>query len=81
MQINDITLFFKGLEQSLGLPIWAIFTITIICLIFLYLYGLRIPVAVLKTRKELTNLRQAIGVSIEETKRNYHTQRPHIWKT
>ena len=57
------------------------FTISIACLIFIYLYVIRIPIAVLKTRKELTNLRQVIGSSIEETKRNYHKQRPYSGKT
>jgi hypothetical protein len=46
MQLNDITLFFKGLEQSLGLPFWAILTISIASFILIFFYG------VLKNKKK-----------------------------
>ena len=67
MQINDITLFFKGLEQSLGLPLWAILTISIVGFIYVYLYGILIPIKVIRMRKELINLRQVLGISKEQT--------------
>jgi hypothetical protein len=79
MQIDIITSYFNRLEELIGLPLWAIFTISIACLIIFYFYVIRIPIAVLKTRKELTNLRQLIGASIEETKRNYHKQGSYMW--
>ena len=82
MQINDITLFFKGLEQSLGLPLWAILTISIVGFIYVYLYGILIPIKVIRTRKELVNLRQVLGISKEKTNENYQRQRPkYKWKT
>jgi hypothetical protein len=82
MPIEIIASYFEWLEKLIGIPFWAIVVFSIVCLFFVYWYGIRIPIAVLKTRKELTNLRQLIKVSIEDTKRNYHKQRPkYIWKT
>jgi hypothetical protein len=81
MQIDIIESYFKWLEQLIGLPFWAIFTISIACLFFVYWHGIHIPIAVLKTRKELTNLRQLIGDSIEETKRNNYKHGSYTWKS
>lgn len=82
MQFRDITLFFKWLEQSLGLPLWAILIISIGCLIYVYLYGILIPITIIKTRKELTNLRKILGISKERTNGNYQKQEPkYKWKT
>jgi len=81
MQLNDITLFLKGLAQSLGLPLWAIFIISIGCLIYLYLYGILIPITIIKTRRELTNQRKILGTSKERTNGNYQKQEPkYKWR-
>ena len=90
MQINDIILFFlntissffKSIEQSLGLPLWAILTISIVGFIYVYLYGILIPIKVIRTRKELINLRQVLGISKEQTTGDFQKQRPkYKWKT
>lgn len=82
MQINDITLFFKGLEQSLGLPLWVILTISIVGSLYVYLYGILIPIKVIRTRKELINLRQALGISKEQINGDYQKQGlKYKWKT
>ena len=82
MQIDNITSFFKWLEQSIGMPLWAILIISIVCLIFVYLYGILIPITVLRTRKELANLRQVLGISKGEKSGNYQEQEPkYKWKT
>jgi len=82
MQLNDITLFFKGLEQSLGLPLWAISTISIVGCIYVYLYGILLPIKVIRTRKELINLRQVLGISKEQTNGYFQKQNPNYkWKT
>ena len=82
MQIDDITSFFKWLEQLIGLPIWAILIISIVCLIYVYLYGILIPITIIKTRKELTNLRKILGISKERTNGNYQKQGPkYKWRT
>ncbi len=74
MQINDITLFFKGLEQSLGLPLWAILTISIVCFILVFFYGILIPISVIRIRKNLTNLIHVLGLSREEAQRDFQKQ-------
>jgi hypothetical protein len=82
MQLNDITFFFKGLEQSIGLPLWAILIISIVCFIYVYLYGILIPIKVIRTRKELLNLRQVLGIFEEKTNGNYQKQgHRYKWRT
>lgn len=82
MQINDITPFLKGIEQSLGLPLWAILTISIVGFIYVYLYGILIPIKVIRMRKELINLRQVLGISKEQTNGYFQKQGPNYkWKT
>lgn len=82
MQINDITLFLKGLEQSLGLPFWAILTISIVCFILLFFYGFLIPLSVLRIRKNLTNLIHVLGFSKEEAQGYLQRQEPkYKWRT
>ena len=82
MQISDITLFFKGLEQSLGLPLWAILTISIICCLLVYFYGMLIPISVLKMKKNLTNLIHVLGVSRGEAQSHFQRQGPkYKWRT
>jgi hypothetical protein len=82
MQLNDITLFFKGLEQSLGLPFWAILTISISCIILIFFYGILIPISVLRIRKNMTNLIHVLGLSREEAQRHFQRQGPkYKWRT
>ena len=81
MQLNDITLFLKGLAQSLGLPLWAILLISILCFIYVYLYGILIPITIIKTRKELTNQRKILGTSKERTNGNYQKTQKYKWRT
>ena len=82
MQINDIILFFKGLEQSLGLPLWAILTISIVGFILVLFYGMLIPISVLKMKKNLANLVHVLVVSREEAQSYFHRQGPkYKWKT
>jgi hypothetical protein len=76
MQINGIILFFKGIEQSLGLPLWAILTISIACLLLVFFYGILIPISVLRVRKNLTNLIHVLGVSREEAQSYFQRQGP-----
>lgn len=81
MQINDILLFFKGLEQSLGLPLWAILTISVVGCILLFFYGMLIPISVLKIRKNLTNLIHALNVPREGARSHSQRQGPkYKWK-
>jgi hypothetical protein len=45
------------------------------------LYGILIPITVIRTRKELANLRQVLGISKEEMNGNYQKQGPkYKWK-
>ncbi len=82
MQIDDITSFFKWLEQLIGLPLWAILIISIVCFIYVYLYGILIPIKVIRTRKKLVNLRQVIGIFEEKTNGNYQKQgHRYKWST
>ena len=82
MQLPNITLFLNGLAQSLGLPLWAILLISIFFLIYVYLYGILIPITAIRTRKELANLRQALKISEESAKLDYAKKGPkYKWRT
>ena len=81
MQLNNITLFLKGLAQSLGLPLWAILLISILCFIYVYLYGILIPITAVRTRKELAYLRQVLGISEERPNGNYQKTPKYKWRT
>jgi len=82
MQLNDITLFFKGLEQSLGLPFWAILTISIASFILIFFYGVLIPISVLRIRKNMVNLIHVLGFSREESQRYFQKQgSKYKWRT
>ena len=81
MQLNNITLFLKGLAQSLGLPLWAILLISIFFLIYVYLYGILIPITAVRTRKELANLRQILGISEDRPDGNYQKTPKYKWRT
>ena len=54
--INNIASFLRGLEQTLGLPLWAVITFLISCLILLFFYGFYVPVSIIKIRKNMTNI-------------------------
>ena len=54
--INNIANLLRGLEQTLGLPLWAVITFLISCLILLFLYGFYVPVSIIKIRKSMTNI-------------------------
>ena len=54
--INNIANLLRGLEQTLGLPLWAVITFLISCLILLFFYGFYVPVSIIKIRKSMTNI-------------------------
>jgi len=54
--INNIANLLRGLEQTLGLPLWAVITISIACLILLFFYGFYVPIAMIRIRKSMTNI-------------------------
>jgi len=56
MVLNNITHFFKGLEQTLGLPLWALLTISVGCFLFVLFYGFFVPISIIRVRKNLNNL-------------------------
>jgi hypothetical protein len=54
--INNIANLLRGLEQTLGMPLWAVITISIGCLILLFFYGFYVPISMIRMRKKLTNI-------------------------
>ena len=54
--INNIANLLRGLEQTLGMPLWAVITISIGCLILLFFYGFYVPISMIRIRKNLTNI-------------------------
>ena len=54
--INNIANLLRGLEQTLGLPLWAVITFLISCLILLFFYGFYVPVSIIKIRKSMINI-------------------------
>ena len=54
--INNIANLLRGLEQTLGLPLWAVITFLISCLILLFFYGFYVPISIIKIRKSMTNI-------------------------
>ena len=56
MVLNYITNLFKGFEQSLGLPLWAVLTISAGCFLFVFFYGFYVPISMIRIKKNLNNL-------------------------
>ena len=56
MVLNNITNLFKGFEQSLGLPLWAVLTISAACFLFVFFYGFYVPISMIRIKKNLNNL-------------------------
>ena len=54
--INNIANLLRGLEQTLGLPLWAVITVSIGCLIFLFFYGFYVPISMIRIRRNLNNI-------------------------
>ncbi len=82
MQLNDITNLFKGIEQTSGLPLWAVLTISIVFLFFIFLYGFFIPISIIRIKRKLNNLFNVLSVSREEAQRNLQKQsNRYRWKT
>ena len=54
--INNIANLLRGLEQTFGLPLWAVITISVGCFILLFFYGFLVPLSMIRIRKNLNNL-------------------------
>ena len=74
MLIENAINFLIGLEQSVGLPLWIILSISIVSFIFLLVCVILIPITAISIRNSLSNLGQVIQATRQETKRNSPTQ-------
>jgi hypothetical protein len=55
--INNIANLLRGLEQTLGLPLWAVITFLISCLILLFFYGLYVPISMIRLKNNLNDIK------------------------
>ena len=55
--INNIANLLRGLEQTLGLPLWAVITFLISCLILLFFYGFYVPVSMIRLKNNLNDIK------------------------
>ncbi len=82
MVLNNITHFFKGLEQTLGLPLWALFIISVGCFLFVFFYGFFVPLSMIRIRKNLNNLIHVLSTPPKEVQIISQKQgSKYRWKT
>ena len=55
--INNIANLLRGLEQTLGMPLWAVITISIGCLILLFFYGFYVPISMIRLKNNLNDIK------------------------
>jgi hypothetical protein len=79
MQIENISLYLKKIELLTGLPVWAIVPILFVCLFLFYLYGVRIPFAILRVRKELMEQSKKLTILVEQQENN-NKEYKYTWK-
>jgi hypothetical protein len=68
--INYVINFFRGWEQTLGLPLWSVLTISAGCLILLFFYGLYVPISMIRMKNNLNDLIQFLSASRFKVKAN-----------
>jgi hypothetical protein len=80
--INNITNLFKGLEQTLGLPLWAVLTISVGCFLFVFFYVLFVPISMIRIKKNLNNIIHVLSTPPKEVQINSQKQgSKYRWKT
>ena len=62
--INNIANLLRGLEQTLGLPLWAVITISVGCFLLLFVYGFLVPLSMIRIRKNLNNINYFTAVRL-----------------
>ena len=55
--INNIANLLRGLEQTLGLPLWAVITFSFGCLILLFFYGFYVPISMIRLKNNLKDIK------------------------
>jgi hypothetical protein len=89
MVLNNITNFFmnniahllRGLEQSLGMPLWAVLTILVGSLSLLFFYGLFVPLSMIKIKKNMNNIIHVLSTLSKEVQINSQKQgSKYRWK-
>jgi hypothetical protein len=82
MVLNNITNLFKGLEQTLGLPLWAVLTISVGCFLLVFFYGLFVPITMIRIKKNLNNIIHVLSTPPKEVQINSQMQgSKYRWKT
>jgi len=82
MKLEIVTSYLKHAEQLTGLPLWAVITISVICLIFVFLYGVFIPISIVRMKRRLNHLINVLSDSQEKAQRNLHGQSSNYrWRT
>lgn len=61
MSISGVISAFKNLATATGLPLLIVLLGFAILVIFFYIYGIRMPLAVLRIRKEIIDMNRKIG--------------------
>ena len=61
MSISEVISAFKALATATGLPLLIVLFGFAILVIVFYIYGIRMPLAVLRIRKEIIDMNRKIG--------------------
>jgi hypothetical protein len=80
--INTVINFFRGWEQILGLPLWAVLAISAGCFILVFFYGFFVPISMIRIKKNLNNIFHVLSTHSKEVPINSQIQgNKYRWKT
>jgi hypothetical protein len=81
--MKDIAIFYEEFARLTGLPLWALVMLLVFLLIFVYLYGILIPISIRRIRKDLINLnKKFVTLSWEEDNNKKNKKKPRYkWKS
>ena len=80
MTIENILTHLNNIEPFSGLPYWAILVVFFVCFIVIYFYGLRIPLAILRAKKELIEQSKILSILVEQQGNMHNREYKYTWK-
>lgn len=81
MHLNNIPQLLKEIEQTLGMPLWAVLIISALCILLIF-FAVFIPISIMKIRKKLDELIQDLSDFQETVNKKLQNQSSkYRWKT
>lgn len=81
MPISEVISAFRALATATGLPLLIVYLGFAILVIVFYIYGIRMPLAVLRIRKEIIAMNRKIGQPDEPPEKEPGKGKfPYKWK-